>query len=258
VGLKPAPQKPFTYIVVIGFVLLTQFCRASVVVILRSGDKYWIAVDSMKSNDAGTKHEYVCKIFPIGNFYWTATATPYSDPHTGFSLDNLIKEAESPKSSVTDVAKAFAQKSQKPVADEVTYMRDHYQTAYAELMVYKPANLIKVFFFGIENRQPSIIGVVISAEEGDNREVVIRSSVTDFSLLSRNGDFLTTGPAAIPFVRANRSRIKSDPVGLIRDAVIAEEKADPNGKGGTVAIMEVSSSGVRWISRGECQQKNKR
>lgn len=104
-------------------VLAAQYCSGTAVIVLRNGNKLWIAADSMQTDQTGTIFRSDCKILEKGEFYWAAAGPVYSDSRTGFEVKTLVDGIRSKKGTLRSEMNTFIAKSKGPIASELASIR---------------------------------------------------------------------------------------------------------------------------------------
>jgi hypothetical protein len=120
---------------------------------------------------------------------------------------------------------------------------------FAEFTKYKKNSLFQFVFVRVENGHPLALMKQITVELSEGKLIV------DGTTPARAKE----GPAgigeyleAVDFIQARYDGIETDPVGLIRDAVVVEEHAKPKIVGGKISILAITADGGKWIDKGEC------
>jgi hypothetical protein len=120
---------------------------------------------------------------------------------------------------------------------------------FAEFTKYKKNSLFQFVFVRVENGHPLALMKQITVELSEGKQIV------DGTTPARAKE----GPAgigeyleAVDFIQARYDGIETDPVGLIRDAVVVEEHAKPKIVGGKISILAITADGGKWIDKGEC------
>jgi hypothetical protein len=247
-------NKQRRFVVLVCIVAIAPNSFATTIVALRHGNAIWIAADSMQvgSDDLGNRAvRYQCKLTKEGTFYWGASANVYIDDISGFSIPKLVHQVEG--KNLYEIAAKIASSAKIPISNEVLSLQKHDPSSFGGLKPVDTFRFAKVVFLGVENRKPQIFFVTFMVHL--NNEQFTVSSVGP-ETLPKGSDSGGAGVIddALAYIAAHQEQISSDPVGVLRNSVLAEEKAFPANIGGKTSIIQLSPNGIKWVENGECQE----
>jgi len=222
------------------------------VIVLRVKDKVWIAADSMQTSEKLTTHRSACKILKSGHFYWAASGA-VSDNVTGFKLSALVDRVKSQEGSLRSKLDTFILESKKPLAQELTAIKKVDPVYFSEAL--SRQCIWEIVFVGIERRRPTFVWVCIGGREVNGQIILDGTSQQASTTVDPLGDVLLLGEseAAKSYIVDRRSKLNTDPIGVLRGSIVVEELEKPQLVGGEISIVEISDNGLTWIDKGKCK-----
>jgi hypothetical protein len=245
---RPNCNKAWRLVSLLWVVFISPQCYGTTILILFGSGNIWIAADSQQTR--GTEKRFACKIIKKGQFYWAAASPIYEDPESGFTVTKLVDQI-AVGDSLRETMATFIASSKIPIVQELLYVQRFHPDEYPQLMPGGKSHLIKVVFVGVENGQPKAVFTDLTAEIISG-EIVIDGAPNE---PPGSEGWLEFGASdsAEHYMIHHRSEIPTDPAGLLRDSILAQEKATPNRVGGKVSVMQLTNKGTKWIDTGECR-----
>ena len=238
---------------ILAIFLTSQSCFATAVVILRKGNTIWIAADSLQTNRTGGITRLACKVMNGGQFWWAAAGPVYSDPATGFEVSAQVDAVKSKRGAIKSKMNSFVSNSKPAFVAELKSIKSRDPIGFAKVMGYHC--LIQIAFAGIERGRATFVWTCMTAIEADGQIMI--SGTPDEAPLKGDplADMVLLGETteAASYIRKHKSELNGDPIAVIRQSIVYQESAEPQMVGGEVSILELSSSGAKWVDKGECK-----
>jgi hypothetical protein len=240
------------YVMVLCLILLiSPSAMGTTILVVLHGGTVWIAADSLQTANGG-QQRYACKINFESGFYWAASSPLYEDEESGYSIQDMVAKSALTKGRLINVLNALIAKAKIESAKELTLLKRSAPEEFAKLVQPDHSVLVaKVVFVGKGNgHAPEVVYTVLIAKEIAG-EVVVSGTPIDVHSV---GNFeLGSTYTAQDYFLAHASSIKDDPVQVINDSIIADEKAHPLRVGGNVSILRIGPQDAAWERKGECQ-----
>jgi hypothetical protein len=233
-------------------VLIPPNSMGTTILVVLQGDKVWIATDSLQRSNT-REQRYACKINSEGGFYWAAGSLVYEDEEAGYSIKRMVSEAASTKGTLLDAMNALIVAAKVDSAKEFSLLKRTSPMDFSKLIQPDHTILVaKVIFIGKGNgHPPKVIYTILVAREIHGKIIISGTPIIppaahiSFEL----GSYLT----AEDYFLAHQLSPQIDPAPIMRDGIVAEEKAHPLNIGGRVSVLEISPTDSHWREKGECQ-----
>jgi hypothetical protein len=233
-------------------VLIPPSSMGTTILVVLQGDKVWIAADSLQKSNTG-EQRYACKINSEREFYWAAASPVYEDEEAGYSIKRMISEAASTKGTLLDAMNALIVTAKVDSAKEFSLLKHTSPTDFSKLIQPDHTILVaKVIFIGKgDGHPPQAIYTILVAREIHGKIIISGTPINppaapvNFEL----GSYST----AQNYFLVHELSPQSDPAPIMRDGIVAEEKAHPLNIGGRVSVLEISPTESHWREKGECQ-----
>ncbi|MBV9760108.1 MAG: hypothetical protein JO340_06060 [Acidobacteriaceae bacterium] len=222
--------------------------RATSIVILRSPGRIYVGADSrrMYRDPAATFQGTVCKIVPAGQFYFVASGLTYANDE---QVADLGAEAGRDAHSIRAATQRLVQRMQQflPPALAAENQIEH------QAAENRPSLVLETAFIGIQDGS-ALVALQLYRRDGQNPRFKVESHTYSSSTPGRY-DFIFLGKRrAIDARLAGRfPRIQiqndSDAVAFISQMIGLEASESPETTAPPVDILEIDSSGSRWLKR---------
>lgn len=236
---------------------------ATTVVAIWTPSAVTIGADS-KSNvfdalGADTKVPKVCKIYVSNKGVWSSAGLTKSGLETGsFRLDEIVEATLLRDGSLNDRISSFQVSLGQKLISVAQFAKQLYPAFYAERMKDKP--IVQLVFAFIEDREPTYYRWDFAVEDDASGmiSVYVNWAYCPGPHCSQNLAASVLGRSEIIKQRAAqnpRMWESANPKTVISSLIEAEIEDAPNDVGAPIAIIEVASTGIRWIENGECRSE---
>lgn len=257
-----APKNQMRLILAFALVLafVTQ-SAATTVVTIWTPSAVTIGADSTSNIfdalGADTKVRKVCKIHVSDKGVWSSAGLAKSGLETAnFRLDEIVEATLLKDGSVNDRVSSFQVSLGQKLISVAQLAKLLYPAFYAERVKDKP--ILQVVFAFIDDRKPTYYRWDFAVEDDASGmiSVDVKWAYCPGPHCSQKLAASVLGRSEIIKQRAIQNpRIweSANPTAVVRSLIEAEIEDAPNDVGAPIAIIEVDSTGIRWIEKGECR-----
>lgn len=252
--------------------LCVSYSSATTIVIVRTPEHIVVGADRLLVRwqaTRGAANSFSCKLHKHKSTLFTITGMGVLDPGTGFSAEQLAREAVQHSASLQEASAYFARTAVKPYEAVMRSMRKESPRDWDLIVRYRGKGIpLIAAFFGIERGVLKYIlvglrtsigrhivvvadtvscpGVACEGEERGRHAIVLGQSEAAYRQLGR------VGTVSFANFQANHSDLE-----LAQSIVAIEERSAPTLVGGSIDIVTVDAAGDRWnTSAGSCLNAN--
>ena len=220
----------------------------SVLVIEMKADIVYLAADGLQRQSLSGQTSPFCKIKKLGNVYWAAASNSYLNPNTGFDVEKIVASIGA-TGTIESMMQRFIKAVNEPLEREVAAIERNEPTEYAHYIA-GTHDPLEIVFVGMEKGRPTW-AVTRFFVKLDKDHIVI-APLREPRVRPGTGLGLW-GPAG-DYVIDHLADFALDPTKTINQGLQRAADADPTGVGRPFSVLRFTSSGPRWLERGECKK----
>lgn len=230
-------------------------CRATILVTNCSADRVVVGADGLSLHPEDTQHPTFksCKIVQSGNDCFFAISGLQNYKAINYDLVPLARRACRGPGSVIERANTFKKVALPEIQRAWINTRKNNPRTYALLKRYGPARLSVVFAEG-----PPFTVIIVQFVEDSNGKMMPENSIVDACNFASHSVFRALGERQnVEAYQRQHPEIENlDDVAFVRSLLLGaiELEGFPKVIGPPVAILEITSSGARWIEQGACAE----